>query len=208
MYPSVLDRKRRGIIKRLHFLSVYGFYLAGGTGLALQLGHRTSLDFNFYTQKQFDTHRMYREFEENFNKIEMTYIDEETLRMKIDSVEVALFVYNYPLIRPVVSFEGIDIASLEDISAMKVVAISQRGLKRDFIDIYFLMQKFGLKRILEFAKEKYRSFNPYVAIQGLLYFDDAERDPPSDRYRMLRKVDWKEIKRFIIKEVDRCRREM
>ena len=86
---------------------------------------------------------------------------------------------------------------------MKILAISQRGRRRDFIDIYFLMKEFTLNQMIEFVKEKYPMFNIYVGLQGLTYFTDADQDPEKGRYRLLKNVRWNEIKKFIIKEVNR-----
>jgi hypothetical protein len=86
---------------------------------------------------------------------------------------------------------------------MKILAISQRGKKRDFIDMYFLMKEFGLRQIMEFIKEKYPMFNIYTGLQGLTYFKDADEDPEKGRIKLLEKVRWNEIKKFIIREVNK-----
>ncbi|PIW92397.1 MAG: hypothetical protein COZ89_00070, partial [Candidatus Nealsonbacteria bacterium CG_4_8_14_3_um_filter_37_23] len=109
----------------------------------------------------------------------------------------------YPLIRSYQKINNILIASPEDIAAMKILAISQRGRRRDFIDIYFLMQKFTVNQMMGFVKEKYPMFNIYLGLQGLTYFADADQDPEKGRYRLLKKVKWNEIKKFIIGEVNR-----
>ena len=93
-------------------------------------------------------------------------------------------------------------ASKEDIAAMKILAISQRGKRRDFIDMYFLIKEFGLREIIEFTKEKYPMFNIYVGLQGLLYFKDADEDSEKQRFKMLQKADWRGIKKYIIREVN------
>ena len=96
-------------------------------------------------------------------------------------------------------------ASLEDIAAMKIIAISQRGRKRDFVDIYFLIKKFGLKQILEFAQKKFPEFDIYCALRGLIYFEDANKD----REVITKpKVRWKEIKKFLIKEIEKMAKKL
>lgn len=205
MFFDVLDKKRKKLLSQLSFLKKYGFYLAGGTALALQICHRTSIDFDFYTQKKFDSRKLRERLDEIFKKVQEIYIAEDTLGLSIDDIGVSFFRYPYPLIRPCQKIDNISIASLEDIAAMKILAISQRGGRRDFIDIYFLMKEFGLNQIMEFIKEKYPMFNIYVGLQGLTYFADADRDPEKGRYRLLKEVRWNKIKKFIIKEVNRVK---
>jgi len=201
MHLSILDKKRINLLKKLGFLKKYGFYLAGGTGLALQLGHRTSLDFDFYTEKKFNTRELREEFDKSFKEVREIYIAEDTLELEVEGIRISLFRYPYPLIKPCQEIGNIYLASVEDIAAMKILAISQRGRRRDFIDIYFLIKKFGLKSIIEFVKEKYPMFNIYVGLQGLIYFKDADEDPEKKRSRLLKKIKWSEVKKFIIKEV-------
>lgn len=203
MYLSVLNRKQKELLKKLGFLKKYGFYLAGGTALALQIGHRTSLDFDFYTKKKFDSQKLREEFDKRFKTVQEIYIAEDTLGLSVEDTGVSFFRYHYPLIKPCQEIERILLASVEDIAAMKILAISQRGKKRDFIDIYFLIKEFSLRQIMEFIKEKYPMFNIYIGLQGLTYFKDADEDPEKGRFKLLERVRWNEIKKFIIKEVNK-----
>jgi hypothetical protein len=201
LYFSVLPKKQIQLLRKLKFLKKYGFYLAGGTALALQIGHRTSVDFDFYTEKKFDSRKLREEFDKRFKKVQEIYIAEDTLELNIDGVGVSFFKYPYKLIRPCQKINEINLASKEDIAAMKIISISQRGRKRDFIDIYFLIKEFGLEQIIQFVKEKYPMFNIYVGLQGLTYFKDANEDPEKVRFKLLKEVKWTEIKKFIIQEV-------
>jgi len=200
---NILSPKQIKLFRKLDFLRKYGFYLAGGTALALQINHRTSLDFDFYTSKKFDSRRLREEFDRKFKNVQETYVAEDTLGLNVNRVAVSFFRYAYPLIKSPQEAEGVLLASIEDIAAMKILAISQRGKRRDFIDIYFLIKQFGLERIIEFVKEKYPMFNIYVGLQGLAYFKDAEEDPAKKRYRLFKDVNWNEIKKFVIKEVNK-----
>ena len=203
MYWNVLNKKQVNLLKKLGFLKRYGFYLAGGTALALQIGHRTSVDFDFYTEKRFNSRKLREEFDKRFKTVQEIYIAEDTLGLAVKGIGVSFFRYPYPLIKPRQKIEGILLASIEDISAMKILAISQRGRRRDFIDIYFLMKKFGLRQIIGFVEKKYPMFNIYVGLQGLAYFKDADEDPEKKRYKLFKKVRWPEVKKFIIKEVNK-----
>jgi len=192
-------------LKKLGFIEKYGFYLAGGTALALRIGHRDSLDFDFYTEKKFDSQKLREEFDKRFEKVQEIYIAEGTLALEVDGIGVSFFKYPYPLIRPLEKMESIYLASKEDIAAMKIIAISQRGKRRDFIDIYFLLTEFGLKKIIEFIKEKYPMFNIYVGLQGLVYFKDADEDPEKGRFRLLKEVQWEGMKDYILKETNKIK---
>lgn len=205
MLSLILDKKRIGLLKKLGFIEKYGFYLAGGTALALRIGHRDSLDFDFYTEKKFDSQKLREEFDKRFEKVQEIYIAEGTLALEVDGIGVSFFKYPYPLIRPLEKMESIYLASKEDIAAMKIIAISQRGKRRDFIDIYFLLTEFGLKKIIEFIKEKYPMFNIYVGLQGLVYFKDADEDPEKGRFRLLKEVQWEGMKDYILKETNKIK---
>ena len=91
---------------------------------------------------------------------------------------------------------------------MKIIAIIQRGMARDFVDIYYLIEKFGLKKILGFARKKYKNFNQYLALQALVYFGDADKDPNVRKLKMRQEVYWKDIKDFIRAKVRELRKEL
>lgn len=202
MHLYVLSSKQIYLMKRLGFLKRHGFYLAGGTALALQIGHRTSVDFDFYTQKKFDNKKLLIELEERFKNVKLIQIPEQTLIVEIEGVEASFFYYPYPLIYPLIEEnEFPPLASKEDIAAMKIISIIQRGTKRDFVDIYFLIKEFGLNKIFEITEKKYQSFNPYLALQALVYFTDAERERTKRKISYIKPVNWSEIKKFLIKTV-------
>ncbi len=204
IHLSIINKKRKGLLKKLSFLENYGFYLAGGTALALYLGHRISVDFDFYTEKEFDARKLREEFDIRFKKVQEFYIAENTLGLEVSNISMSFFKYPYPLLKPLQRLESVYIASLEDIAAMKIIAISQRGKRRDFIDIYFLMEYFGLKKIIDFTIEKYPMFNIYVGLQGLVYFKDADDD--IEEIRFLRSVDWGKVKTYILREVNKVKK--
>ncbi len=200
MHLEILDPKRNKLLSKLDFLNKQGFYMAGGTALALQIGHRTSLDFDFYTNKNFDSAKLYQELRKRFEKATLLQKAEDTLIVKLDEVAVSFFYYPYPIVFLPAEIEGVRIASKQDIAAMKIIAISDRGTRRDFVDIYFLMKEFSLKEIFEFVKKKYPEFNIYVGLRGLAYFADAEKKQQRKLY-LFKSVSWVEIKKFLIKEV-------
>lgn len=200
MFLDILDKKRKKLLSQLSFLKRFGFYMAGGTALALQLGHRRSLDFDFYTQKKFDNKKLLFELEKKLKDVILIQSAEQTLIVKINEIEVSFFHYPYPLIYPPIEVNGASLASKEDIAAMKIIAISDRGTKRDFIDIHFLLKEFSLEEIFQFVKTKYPSFNIYVALQGLTYFADAEKGQKRKLY-LFQNVSWGKVKKFLIEQV-------
>lgn len=205
MQDFVLNWNQKKILKNISFLKKYETYLAGGTALALHLGHRTSLDLDFYTKRHFNSEIVYKDFQENFKREKISEPDfaEDTLKFRLNITDLSFFRYNYPLIRPLSSWESTQLASLEDIIAMKTEAIITRGLKRDFVDLYFAIKKYGIKEILEFYKEKYpQAYNEYKCILALTYFEDAEkRDQGRKRIFIYSGITWPKIKKFLIEEV-------
>ncbi len=171
--------------------------MAGGTALALQIGHRTSLDFDFYANKSFNSAKLYQELRKRLGKVILLQKAEDTLIAKIDEVAVSFFYYPYPLMLLAVKIERVWLASKQDIAAMKIIAISDRGTKRDFIDVYFLLKEFSLEEIFGFVKKKYPEFNIYVALRGLIYFADAEKRQQRRLY-LFKPSSWVEIKKFFI----------
>ncbi|MDO9530333.1 MAG: nucleotidyl transferase AbiEii/AbiGii toxin family protein, partial [Syntrophales bacterium] len=115
--------------------------------------------------------------------------------------------YRYPLLRPLVKTEYVDLLSLEDIAAMKMIAIVQRGTKRDFIDVYYLLKNISLERLFDLTQAKYKVFNKYIGLRALAYFNDAEKEKSGRGRTTFEKIDWAKIKKRIIDMVDKYRKE-
>lgn len=167
-------------------------YLAGGTALALHLGHRYSFDLDFFTSSSFNPQTI----ENRLKKIGFTreQLAPDTLLGIIDSTRFSLFLYSYPLISPPLRFRGINIASIKDIAAMKLLAIADRGTKRDFFDLYFILQIFSLKQVLGFYNKKFNQpNNHYHLLRSLTYFAEAENNPP---LKEIKSAPWPQIKTF------------
>ena len=169
-------------------------YLAGGTALALHLGHRISVDLDFFTPVEFDEQVLTQNL-----KIIPEFIEEgtawRTVWGKVGKTKFSLFYYQYPLIKKTIDFDGIQILQKEDIAAMKIHAIGDRGTKRDFFDLYFLSKEFPLEQMLEFYDKKYGKLDSHIyhIIRSLNYFTDAEIDADP---KMLIETSWKEVKDF------------
>lgn len=175
------------------------FYLAGGTGLAIHLQHRESIDLDWFSNKQLDNDRIKKSLAQ-IGKFELTSEDENTINGLFDAVKISFFNYQYNLLFPLVKFNGIHVADQRDIAAMKINAASQRGSKKDFIDIYFLMKKYSLSELIQFFENKYHNikFNKLHILKSLVFFEDANNEPEPI---MIKKATWDEVKRHISKEV-------
>ncbi|MDO8570259.1 MAG: nucleotidyl transferase AbiEii/AbiGii toxin family protein [Candidatus Daviesbacteria bacterium] len=124
----------------------------------------------------------------------MKQISDQTCPKGYPAVYCGVVYYPYPLIKKINIFSKIQIASLEDISAMKIAAICERGTKRDFIDLYFLAKEFSFEQMLKFFDQKYGVLKDqlYIILRSMEYFEDAEMDKMPN---MLVPVSWEEVKK-------------
>lgn len=176
-------------------------YLAGGTALALQIGHRISVDLDFFTPHAFDEKTLSGELNQlpEYREAGTAW---RTVWGKVANTKFSLFYYQYPLIKKTIPLEGIQILSKEDIAAMKIYAMETRGTKRDFVDLYFLTKEFTLEQMLTFYDQKYGILEDhlYAILRSMNYFADADID---DIPEMLIKTDWEEVKEYFQKETRR-----
>lgn len=169
-------------------------YLAGGTALALQIGHRISVDLDFFTKEDFDEKILEQElsYYKEFKKEGTAW---KTVWGKIGCTKFSIFYYKYSLLNEAINFSDIKVASLEDIAAMKIHSLGDRGTKRDFIDLYFLSKKFSLEQMLGFYDKKYGDLKEksYHLIRSMNYFEDAKEEQMP---QMVKDVDWNEVKKY------------
>lgn len=175
------------------------FYLAGGTAAALYLGHRVSVDLDFFGPDPFDSSLLVGELA-SLGQFRLDRIAPDTLLGELTRVKISFFRYRYPLVAEPAEALGARIASLPDIAAMKLDAISRRRTKRDFVDLFFIAQS-GLKVVeaLMWYQRKYARLDVSVVhvVKSLAYFVDAELDPSP---RMLVDFSWERVKRFFEQE--------
>lgn len=174
------------------------FYLAGGTALAIQIEHRVSVDLDFFTPEEFDRDLLNDELAKT-GKFKLDRLAENTLLGILSETKISFFTYRYSLIDNEVAWGGIRLAGLKDIAAMKIDAIGGRGIKRDFIDLYFLCQTFSLSDCFDFYVLKYpnRQDNILHIIKSLSYFEDAEK---SSEPNMIVAIDWGKVMKFFERE--------
>ena len=204
MFDRILAPATKAAVDRLSALiSKRGFYLAGGTGCALQLGHRMSQDLDFFTAADFSASELWAELK-RIGECAPDYTDAGTWVGEFLGTKAGFFHYPYPLLGKTVAFSGLAVASLEDIGCMKIEAIVGRGRKRDFIDLYFLLREMGfdLESLLGLFRNKYAysPANGVHVLKSLIYFVDAEADPEP---MMLVDYSWPEIKGILTALVSR-----
>lgn len=195
LYLSTVESTTLELLKRLQQLPVLSnTRLVGGTALALQLGHRKSIDLDFFGRINVNS----QELREALQTLGMLTVLSDSKNIHIyvlNGVKIDIVNYTYPWIDDVVCKDGIRLASPKDIAAMKITAIEGRGTKKDFVDIYFLLKTYSLNNILDFYAQKYSDSSSFMAMKSLAYFEDAEEDPMP---YMFVDVSWDEIKRSIL----------
>ena len=190
VHESVLTATQTRVLRAVGPLARRaGFYLAGGTALALRFGHRRSEDFDWFVPALPRPDALLSDLQAQGLLLQDTQIEAGTVIGRIEGVNISFFEYRYPLLDsldPWPEYET-DITSSRDLGAMKLLAIAQRGSRKDFIDVYELLQNgVLLRRMLEDFREKFKA-DPVSALRGLTYFDDAETEPMPD---MLKPLDW------------------
>ena len=192
-------KKTLEILSRQKFLG--SFYMAGGTGCALQLEHRLSHDFDFFTPREFSFFPIQNSLRSQ-GRFVLDYSEANTLVGRFGRTKISFFHYPYPLLEETIEIRDVRIASLFDIGCMKIDAISSRGTKRDFVDLFFIFKRLGLdlSAFFEYFERKYGpdGFNIHHVLKSLVYFEDADKDPEPE---MLIDYSWAEIKRFFSRSV-------
>ena len=171
--------------------------LVGGTALALQLGHRTSVDLDFFGRINADSEDL-RDILREVGRVEVASVSKNINIFWINGVKVDMVNYPYPWLDLPIVEDGVRLASLNDIAAMKISAIVNRGTKKDFIDLYTLLLHFALDEILDMYSRKYSDGSLFIVMKSLTYFDDAETDPMPN---VLNDTTWETVKDFLRKVV-------
>jgi hypothetical protein len=198
-HDEILTARQR---KALHLLgprtAERSFYLAGGTAIALHLGHRRSVDFDwFLSDRMADPLRLAGEIREDGVPFQTGEVARGTLYGSVHQVRVSFLEFRYPLLDPLLPWPeyGCRLAGLRDLACMKLSAITQRGSRKDFVDLYALGQTGqALRDMLAWYREKFGVEDLGHVLYALAYFDDAEAERMP---RMVWKTSWKEIKQTI-----------
>ena len=173
------------------------FYLAGGTALALQIGHRYSYDFDFFSKDEFNNLQIENQIGQ-IGTLQIFQAKNGTLEVSICQTRFTYLHYPYPLLEKPRRFRNLKIASILDIALMKLSALSSRGSKKDFIDLFFLQDFIDWIQIIHDFKRKYQGtvYNLYHIIKSLAYFEDALNEPMP---KMIKPCDWAEVEAYFKK---------
>ena len=167
------------------------FVLVGGTALALQIGHRISVDLDLFTSQPFDAEELTDYLRTNYG-FELDFISTNTVKGEINGVQVDCIAHQYPWITKSNVIEKIRLASLNEIAAMKLNAIAGNGTRmKDFIDVAYLSTKISLNQMLNSYTEKYKS-NSVMPLKALVFFNDINFNEPV-KMAGLKRFEWKTI---------------
>ncbi len=174
------------------------FVLVGGTALALQMGNRESIDLDLFSTDDFSSNEILSSLLNDYQIIVNNQLT-QTLISTINQVKVDFIKFHYPFIRPFVIIENVRMASIEDIAAMKLDAITGRGSKKDFYDLFFLLQHYSIDELFSFYSEKYPHQTTFHVIRSLSYFEDAEKQPNPIVFD--KTITWEIVKQKIISTI-------
>ncbi len=200
MFYNILKKKSLAILPLLGYFNK-DFYLAGGTGLALQLGHRDSVDFDFFSLKDFKASLLWEKIQKHYknHKLSKVQQEENTLTIILDDVKLSFFSYPYKLVNKLIEEKYLKIASIEDIACMKLGAITSRATNKDYVDLYFILKKISLNEILSKLIKKMPSLDISLVLKSLIYFKDIVFEPI--RFKNQKDIDFKSVKDFFKKEI-------
>lgn len=179
------------------FVSKWNYYLAGGTAISIYFGHRSSFDLDWFTSSSLSDPLQFAQLlrSEGINFVTDS-IERGTLYGNIENVRLSFLEYHYDLLQPLTFWKESScyLASLDDLACMKLAAVAQRGSRKDFIDVFSLVQQYKpLPELLLLYQNKYQTENIAPVLMGLVYFDDADQEPDPPLWS----IGWQEIKREI-----------
>jgi len=201
LYKEAVDTSALELINNLQKKDyLQGFYLVGGTALSLYLGHRKSVDIDLFSNFDFDSSQMLENIQNDFD-YQLLFAASNTLKGNIGKVNVDIIAHRYKYVKSPECIEEIYLLSIPDIIAMKLNAISTSGQRsKDFIDIFYLLDKYSISHMLDYYKSKYSKINEALVLKSLIYFNDVDL---SDWPELVVEpnLKWKEVKSKIEKEV-------
>lgn len=200
LYKETVDEATLELLKELKNDSYFkSFFLVGGTALSLQIGHRISIDLDLFSLEPFNAEETLEYLENNY-QFKLNYKSKNSLKGEIKKIKVDLITHQYPLTDELIEFDSIVMASVKEISAMKLNAIMINGTRlKDFIDIAFLSAYLSFNDMLEAYESKYSTRNPVMVAKSLTYFDDINYDEPI--ILINEKYDWSKVENRLKKMI-------
>lgn len=175
------------------------FVLVGGTALSLQIGHRKSLDLDLFTPIDMDVEYLQQQLENDYSDFTITLKRSNTLLATINAVKVDFIRFKYGFQYPTITENGLRLANIKDIAPMKLDAITGRGKKKDFYDLYFLLKQFTLPELLDLYQSKYQHTTLFHVIRSINYFTEAESEV--NPFVFDKNITWEKVKEAIANEI-------
>jgi hypothetical protein len=195
---SVVPELMELLIKLMNEKLFSNFNLVGGTALALQMGHRNSIDIDLFGIEEINSD-LFLDKLSKFGIVKITQGSKNILITKVNEIKVDFVNYKYPLLKDILVVDNIRMLSFQDIAAMKLNAIAGRGSKKDFINLFYLLKEFTLKEIISFYEQKYNDGSVFMAIKSLTYFSDADLQITPTMFD--ENFNWEHCKQKILDEV-------
>ena len=200
MHAEILTKVQVEVLRNVAPIAqAAGFYLSGGTAVALHLGHRRSLDFDWFAAFDFDPDSVERKLLTLLPSTTITSKAEGTLHALASGVQLSFLRYRYPFLQPVVGWTefGCDLGSIPDLAAMKVAAVANRGSRKDFVDLYAMgVSGLTLAEMVRLYTRRFTDDDLAHVMRSLTYFNDAEREPMPE---MLWPATWPEMKSAVVR---------
>ena len=198
-FNSLPPNTKKLLIKISQINPFPSFYLSGGTALALHIGHRESEDLDFFTLKPFSTKQLLPTLE-SLGQVTKLQLDSGTINCFVNKVQLQLLHYPYKLLNKTIKLDQILISSKLDIACTKLITVSSRGSKKDFIDLYFLLQEYSLPFLFKKLKQKYSNTQLDQAhiLKSIVYFKDADKQPS---VKFITPISWSQVKKYLVTQV-------
>jgi hypothetical protein len=174
------------------------FSLVGGTSLALQIGHRISIDIDLFGNSEIDE-ELFLAILKQHGVVQVLKKSKNILICSVNGIKVDFVNYQYPLLEDLLVVENIRLVKSMDIAAMKINAVAGRGSVKDFIDLYYLLNKYCLNDMIGFYLQKYPDGSEFMVRKSLTYFDDADKE---EAPILFQEISWNEIKKRILSHID------
>jgi len=191
LHYETVDEGTLGLLKQLQSLSILSeMRLVGGTSLALQIGHRKSIDIDLFGILSADYENLVDELK-TLGEVVSLKNSKNIHSLLINEIKVDIVNYEYNWLTNKIKTDNIHLATIEDIAAMKLNAIIGRGSKKDFIDLFFILKDYSLATLIDFYSKKYNDGSTFLVLKSLTYFEDADME---EMPFMFNNIDWQTIK--------------
>lgn len=202
LYTQTVEPGTLGLLNRLMAdQMLFQFTLVGGTALSLQIGHRKSIDLDMFSQTDFQALEILQHLLDNGYTPNVRFNQKQTLIVELEGIKVDFIRFKYPFAKQINIIQDIRLANIQDIACMKIDAIMGRGRKKDFCDLYYLLQYFSLSEIMEAYNNMYPHSTLFHVYKSLTWFEDADLD--GDLEVLDEKFNWEKTKKAIVRAVEK-----